>query len=245
MGETVLLTRPEAEAGAFAATLPDTVEVLIDPLTEIVPVGEALVPGDAGALIFTSRNAVARVRDGGARGRRAYCVGHATAEAAAAAGFKAVESDGDAERLVALILSEPDRGPYLHPRGAETAFDVIGALRKAGREASDRVVYKARARALSDATVERLSAGSVDVIAVFSRRAAIRLVEEGARDWNLSSTDIVSISRAAAEPLMKIRTNAVNIAEMPTARSVRAEILAALQRRGGSAAWQPAAHHLP
>src|SRR5688500_18962148 len=98
------------------------------------------------ALAFTSATGVRAFADAsGERARKVFAVGAATAQAARAAGFRAVLSaDGDVEAQaggIAVRRSER-RGAVLHPGAAEPAGDLAGALEKHGVEARRLILYE-------------------------------------------------------------------------------------------------------
>jgi len=143
---TLLLTRPRPAALRFAAELEAATgpfaATVISPLLDIVPDGRFPgIPGDA-ALVFTSENAVAIAASRLApAGRRAWCVGTRTAEAAQAAGFDAVVAGGDADALVALLLAERPTGEIVHLAGAHQRGDLAERLAAGGLTARRAVIY--------------------------------------------------------------------------------------------------------
>ena len=131
----VLLTRPEAAGDRFAAELADTfgdrVRIVASPLIAPRYLSPALPQGAAG-LVLTSETGVEAARRlraaGAALPARAFCVGHRTASAAAAAGFDALSAGGDADALVAMILATGKAGPLLHLHGRDTRGNVAARL---------------------------------------------------------------------------------------------------------------------
>lgn len=171
----VLLTRPEAAGDRFAADLVarfgGRVTVIASPLLEPRFLAPALP--DAAALVLTSETGVqAAARLGVALPERAYCVGRRTADAARAAGFDALSADGDADALVALILSSGDRGPFLHLHGRDTRGDVVARIAAAGLPATGAIVYAQDPRPLSPLARALLDRAGPVVLPVFSPRTA-------------------------------------------------------------------------
>ena len=133
-------------------------------------------------LIFTSRHGVAgfcRLTD--RRDLPCYAVGEATAQAARAAGMVAVACGGDARALVQRIARDGASGPFLHPRGAHVAADIAGALRAAGHDARDTVVYDQQAQPLSAAARAALAGPDPVILPLMSPRSG-QLFFAGAGD---------------------------------------------------------------
>lgn len=171
----VLLTRPEAAGDRFAAELEARfglrVAIVASPLLEPRFLAPALP--DAAALVLTSQTGVqAAARLGAGLPKRAYCVGRRTADAARAAGFDALSADGDADALVALILSAGDRGPFLHLHGRDTRGDVAARLAAAGLPATGAVVYAQEPRPLSPQARALLEGAGPVLVPLFSPRTA-------------------------------------------------------------------------
>lgn len=184
---TVLLTRPQAASERFARMLraaEPAVAAVIAPLMRIVP-----VPHDSAALqaapvvVLTSAEAVPAA--GAGAGRRALCVGGATADAAAAAGFAVEVGQGGAEALLPLIAARP--GPMIHPHGRHIArrLPVPGM-----------VVYDQVALDPDAALLALLAADAPLVLPLFSPRSAALAAQAaaGAR----APIAAVAISDAAA-----------------------------------------------
>ena len=147
---------------------------------------------EVAALAFTSANGVAAFAALTAdRSRPVFTVGEATARAARAAGFAAVQSaGGDLDRLAGLLIAQKtDVGPLLVPGAREPAGDLPALLR--GRIAAEALpVYEA---------VETGAAAPVafDAVLIHSARAARALAALGPFDGQTAA----ALSAAAAEPL--------------------------------------------
>jgi uroporphyrinogen-III synthase len=139
---TLLLTRPRAMSERFAAEVAERdlpVDIVIVPLMEIVATdAPPSLTADTG-VIFTSSQAVARAGPGD--GRRAWCVGARTTEAARTAGFDAVLAGACADVLVARLLQERPSGPLVHLRGRHQRGDVAARLCDAGLQVTSHVLY--------------------------------------------------------------------------------------------------------
>ena len=175
----LLLTRPRPDSEELARTLAARgVESVVSPALEIVPLPPGPPPeGALRAILLTSGNAAPALAAGGFR-RTApvLCVGGATARRAAGAGFADVRSaDGDARGLALLARRslDPRAGRLLWLRGAETSGGLADALRAAGFEVEERVVYRADpAESLSPEAAARIAAGGIDAALLFSPRSA-------------------------------------------------------------------------
>src|SRR6516162_561921 len=161
-----LVTRPWEESEALAAALAMRgIEALIEPLMEVHFLAPpALDLRGVQALLCTSANGVrALARATGDRGVPLFAVGDATAAAARAAGFAAVErAGGDVNSLTHLAAARlrPQNGSLLHIAGRVVAGDLAGALRAQGFTVTRSVLYEARpVEKLSPMTVEALSSG--------------------------------------------------------------------------------------
>jgi uroporphyrinogen-III synthase len=172
----VLVTRPREQALATAAALRRRGHVpLVDPVLVIEPV--PLPPIDAGgytALLLTSANAVPALRPE-LRALPTFCVGGATARAAATAGCRVVATGPDDGRALAGLVAArlPAGGRLLHLAGADTAPGLAEALTGLGLACERLVAYRALpARALAAATRRALAAGRLDAVLLFSPRSA-------------------------------------------------------------------------
>lgn len=169
---TVLVTRPAEGAARFAAAFRARFgadwPVVISPLTAIVPTGTPLPAAEI--LVFTSERGVVLRGDG----RPAYCVGARTAQAAQAAGFRAIEGPGDARGLCALIVAQHPAGRILHARGSESAWPVTETLNRAGLRASEAIVYRQEDLVLSAVAIDILMRPEPILLPLFSPRGAAR-----------------------------------------------------------------------
>jgi len=158
------------------------------------------------ALAFTSANGVRAFADAsGERGLKVFAVGAATAQAARAAGFKAVLSaDGDVEALaegIAVRRAEL-RGAVLHPGAAEPAGDLAGALEKHGVEARRLVLYETAPVQLDDAAAQALARS--DAVLLHSPRAA-QVLAKLLRAHPAPQLRALGLSKAVVKPLQRTR----------------------------------------
>ncbi len=176
---TVLVTRPEPDATVLSTALADIgIDTLQAPLLEIhFAVGPELDLSGFQAVLLTSANGVrALAARTAVRDIPAFAVGDATARAAVAAGFGAVESAaGDVDTLAEWVIGacRPEAGPLFHAAGTVSAGDLAGQLRAAGFEVTREKLYDAvPATTLPDAVQNALRDGGVDGVMVYSPRTA-------------------------------------------------------------------------
>lgn len=207
-GPTVLLTRPAAQSQRFAAALADRFgadfRVVIAPLMAPRFLSPAL-PTKATALILTSETgaeAARRMKDKlpHLAENLAYCTGDRTAAAAEAAGFRAISAQGDAEALIALILSQRKTAgeelPLLHLRGEDSRGNVAARLLAAGVACTEVVVYRQEEQPLSPEALALLAQPAPLIVPLFSPRSA-RLFAAAARAA-AAPLSLAAISPAAA-----------------------------------------------
>jgi uroporphyrinogen-III synthase len=175
---TLLMTRPAAGSRAFVAALPDAVmercDVVISPLIDIQPLAADLP--DCDAAIFTSTQGVAHGPQ--ALGRRAFCLGQATTNAATMAGWTAQQMGQDAKTLVAALTAQRPTGHLVHFSGTHTRGDVAGHLQAAGLAANSVAVYDQALLPLSDVAQNRLKGSDPVIVPLFSPRSALHFSED-------------------------------------------------------------------
>lgn len=198
---TLLLTRPEPASHRFAAAFRDRFgfdwPVVVSPLLTIVPISAQIPKADE--VIFTSENAVAPfVAASPARGRKAWCVGDRTGQAAKAAGFAVTSGPGDAARLLPMILAGHRGGRLLHARGRHVAAHLAADLSSAGLETLEVVVYDQQPLPLSPEAQALLVGAAPVLVPLFSPRSA-RLFAHAAQGCS-APLWLAPISAAAAAP---------------------------------------------
>lgn len=225
MPPIVLITRPEPDGKEFAATLRTQpggdVAMIHSPILQIVARGTVPDVSPYRWLIFTSRNGVRHFSAASARRDiPSYGVGDATADEAKAVGIESISCSGDARDMLARIKADGVCGPMLHLRGEHAAADIAGALRTAGVEADEAVIYAQEALPLND-TARACLMGDAPVIApIFSPRSAAALF-----DGITPSAPVIvlAISAAAAARVPEGVASAVVVADRPdTAGILRA-----------------------
>ena len=213
-GRTVLLTRAAHQAtGTAARLIARGHRAVIAPLVRIERLPARIPPG-AQAILVTSRNgADALVAATPDRRVPLLAVGNATAGALRESGFIDVQSaNGDASALAALALSrlDPSNGPVIHARGAEIRRSPLDALRGAGFDTGEAVLY----RTVSLDTLPD-AARTCDTVLIYSPGSARRLLKALTP---FPPLDIVAISPAALSPLQDTPAARMHVAGMHVAR---------------------------
>ena len=172
MDPILIITRPAPAGAAFADAVQTAfgapLQVIHAPALRIVPLAFTLPA--ARDVIFTSVRAVDQAPSG--QDLTAWCVGDATARAAQAKGYTTRSAGGDAEALVALILSERPAGPLVHIAGRHRRGAIDARLNAAGLRCTTVEAYDQVAEPIPDA-LTRAAAGTAPLVApVFSPRSA-------------------------------------------------------------------------
>lgn len=210
----LLLTRPEAAARRFALQLGLSVETLLAPLFRIDQLDVAAIPADLHAIILTSENgaiAAARIRN---LPHRAYCVGDHTAEVAREEGFDPISAKGDAEALIALILSQTNPGSLLHIRGEHARGNIVERLNAAGIAALELVTYRQQDLPLSAPAMAVLQGQRPVILPLFSPRTVTMLAQLGPFAAPLHA---ICISAAVAEQANALSPLTMTITANPDA----------------------------
>ncbi len=198
-GPTLLLTRPEAQATAFAADFAarfgHDVPVIASPVLRIVPVAARLSLDGVTGLIFTSGRAVARfVQLSDNRALSAYCVGERTAALARKAGLAARIAGTDAQGALDFLRAEPPGGRLLHLRGRHSRGDIGASLRAAGQPCEEVVVYDQQEQPLDRAAQALLAGCAPILLPLFSPRSAA--IVSGQMHQAAAPIAVAAISRA-------------------------------------------------
>lgn len=178
----LLLTRPEAQARAFAEAVRvrfgSDFDPVFAPVLRIVHLPLGLDPYGFDGLIFTSRNAVAAfVASSDLREPTAWCVGSATAAAAAEAGFEARSSAGALPALAAQLRSMPRSDRLLHVHGVHTAGDLETLVGADGPQITSTVIYDQLPQPLTTEARVLLAGVTPILLPLFSPRSAALMGE--------------------------------------------------------------------
>ena len=233
----VLVTRPKDDAHLLAADLERRgVEVLLEPLFEIVPIeGAAPDLRDMAGLLFTSANGVrAFARISKHRNFKVFAVGDATAAAARGAGFSDVDSaGGSVEDLMTLVKDSwtPEMGALIHAAGQTISGHLAETLIGLGYEVRRIALYEAKAAdALTVRLCEALRAASLGYALFFSPRTAdtfVSLVARADLHDACRNVEVICLSTAVADMFAGLHWGHVTVAAEPNQES----LLAALDRR--------------
>lgn len=221
----IVVTRPQADAERTASVLRERGhEVLVAPLMRVEPIAADLA-GRWGAVVITSANAPAAIKDNPARAAllalKLFAVGERSAAAARAEGFTNVESAGGDVRDLTRLIGEQLRDktlPLLYLAGEDRAADMIGELAVHGIKAEMRVVYRAVAAPFPDALIESLTANEIDAVLHYSRRSADNYVA-GATAAGIVEAALkprhVCLAETVAAPLVRAGATGIAIASHP------------------------------
>ena len=226
----LLVTRPEPAARRFLEAVRAAGAVpfrpVMAPVMEIRPVPAEVESGDLTGIILTSAHgAEAANRVGLPRGLTAWCVGDRTADVARDAGFSPISADGDADDLIALILSQAPIGPLLHLRGAHVRGDVAGRLNAAGRISREVVVYDQVEIPLAPEAMAVLMGDVPVALPLFSPRSGTILHDAGPFRAPLH---VLAISPAVATAVKGLGMQSIWVADAPTGADMVAGTVAML-----------------
>jgi uroporphyrinogen-III synthase len=176
MSITVFITRPEPQCSTLVAKLRrEGMNAIACPMMSYRALPCDLPDAAViDAVVLTSAHAATLLADQAAlHPLPVFCIGEATARAAAEAGFRRVwTAEGEGGNLSALIVSKKDGlklKTVLHLAGEDTAQDIAPA----GIAVERRVIYKAElAEALAPAAQDAILSGDADAVLFFSQRAA-------------------------------------------------------------------------
>jgi uroporphyrinogen-III synthase len=213
----LLVTRPQHDGERTAARLRARGhEVTLAPLLSIDAVDVELPREPLSAVVMTSANAARAVhrhpRREALTALTAFTVGRHTAEAAHAAGFRAVEcADGDKDDLAALLRA----APLLYLAGEHRAGDLAAS----GVPLLTAVVYRAvKVERFAPAVAVALAGGALDGVLHFSRRSAQAYLDCAARAGMLERALApvhFCLSRQVAQPLSSAGAAAIRLAPHP------------------------------
>lgn len=211
----LLLTRPHAASSSFATMVQHDVEIVISPLIDIIPVGEAPTLAAGAGAIFTSRNGIVMTGND----RSAWCVGQRTTLAAQSKGWHATYAGGTASDLVATLIATPPVQPLVHLRGTHSRGDVAERLQKAGLPVTETVVYDQVALPLSDEARAALDGEVPVIVPLFSPRSAALFAS---RPPGRARVVLIAMSADVAARLAPYTSDAIQVAAEPTAQAMRA-----------------------
>lgn len=221
----ILVTRPEADAQAFAAALRERdVESVIAPVMSVAFEATLRLDLDgAQAVLLTSANGVRGLaRLTARRDLNLLAVGPATTAEARDLGFQTVATaTGDAEGLARLARERlrPDEGRLIHLAGTVSAGDLAGRLKESGFAVERIVAYRAETvEKLPETARQALHSQTLDGAAFFSPRTAavfVKLVQAAGLDGQLGQLQAFCLSQAVAEVVQAALWRDIVVAERP------------------------------
>jgi len=222
----LILTRPAAAARRFRAELGEHgLRVIESPVLAIRPLAVPRPEGDWAGLILTSENgASAALRMGFPPGTPVWAVGERTARAAQ--GFAVTAAEGDAESLIALILSQRAPGPLLHIRGEHARGDIAARLAAVGIPTSEVVAYAQDAQPLSPEALSALMGNDPVILPLFSPRSSVIILSQASCAAPLH---VAAISPAAAAPFKGVAAS-LTVATEPGSAAMVVATVAAIRR---------------
>lgn len=213
---------------------------IVFPLFEIVRLDEAPPEESFDGIIFTSRNAVQSISNGGFDPQNilgnAWCVGAKTAQLAKEKGYQRIHlADGNAKSLAEAIIAQgPQTGRRLfYPTTRTPSFDMAEILTGSGFEIVQTVVYEQRTIFPERSALDQLIAEKEpDTVLIHSKRSGLHtsrvLFEtEGFEPPALSA---ITISPQCSDSLLKYPWANVYSAATPT----EAAMLDLISAHGGS-----------
>lgn len=170
----IVITRHIRAAKLTAAQLrvagADKAPIVISPLIQIHQTSRKLNLNTQQSVVFTSENGVMAAPIP-PEGMTAWCVGNRTAHAAQEKGYNVIAANGNAEHLIAIIISSAPKNPIVWLRGNHIAVDIEKRLRKVGITICSKVVYDQTYCQLTEEAVDILKSKSC-IIPIYSPRTA-------------------------------------------------------------------------
>lgn len=222
----VVVTRPQADGERSAATLrAHGHDVLLAPLMRVEPIAADL-SGTWSAIVITSANAVAVLKEPrGILDLPLFAVGAHSAEAARAAGFKDVTSaNGDIRDLVRMLAARHrGQAPLLYLAGEDRAADLVGELAGRGIAAHMRVVYRTVTAPFPPALVDALRDNRLDAVLHYSKRSAetfITAARAAGIEAEARAIRHLCLSAQVAAPLQAASAATIAVAKHPDEASL-------------------------
>jgi uroporphyrinogen-III synthase len=241
----MLVTRPEPDAQATVMRLRALdIEADAAPLMRRVAVDTPLPPPEGfAALALTSANALRALADRGAveayRYLPVYAVGGRTAFEAEALGFaRVMNADGALGDLVNLIVHAGVEGRVLHLAGRHLAGDLARSVEDHGIGVETVPIYEmAAAETVAEPVVAGLEAGNFAAALFYSRRTAeifVRLMGERLTPAIRTGVEMLCLSEAVAEPLIRARCVRVSLTDHPDDEAMMTLALAFAREQNGA-----------
>lgn len=170
----LILTRPEGASSAFVADFPkflaDRLSFIESPLIAIRSIAAQVAIEEHASALFTSVNGVRFAPP--SIGRRAFCVGIRTTQAATAAGWTAECVGQNAEEMVKTLIDARPADVLYHLSGVHVRGRIVERLKEAGLNAHRVPLYDQPLLPLSPAAKSVLESQNLVIVPLFSPRAA-------------------------------------------------------------------------
>lgn len=220
----VLLTRPSVQSTEFRQKLGAEADVVISPIIEIRPVNFSIKKGAYHTFVFASQNAVqAGARSMDLRGLRGVTVGDRSAKVARDLGMDVVSAGGNAQDLIATVISLKPEGKTLFIRGEHTRGDVAEQLNLAGIETDFVIAYGQDEQQLSSEARELLRGDRPVIIPLFSPRSARLLSQQIAKVAKLPPIALIGMSDSVIRAWEAQVPDAIFVAERATGPAMAKE----------------------
>lgn len=203
------------------SAVPDGTDTLISPAFEYESYSPPISDWDE--AIFSSARAVEAA--GPSEGRRAWCVGDATAVQAQAAGFHAASAGGNVEDLVRMILSSAPAARLMHFRAKVSRGNVRDRLVAEGLQCGEAVVYGKVAQPPSKALLEVTQGERAIILPLFSPETASIVAKWG---LSLKRAIVIAMSPAIAKELSDVEVADMQIALTPDMDAMWDKIIAVI-----------------
>lgn len=231
----VLLTRPQAQAEAFARQLTQRLGPRVRPVIAPLMAPEYLAPplpeGPFAAAVFTSAHGVeGALRLGIRLPPLAYCVGRSTAAAARAAGLQTRSADGNATDLLATILNDRPNGRLLYIRGVVTSGDIGKDLISNDIPTLSLQVYLQKSIPFEGESIDLLHQSTPVILPLFSPRSALIFRDAMPPDTR-ADLRLVAMSSAVAQAAAAIPHSALIIAARPDSAAMLDSVESLLAHR--------------
>ncbi len=235
MGQTILLTRPQAESEHLSLRLRRLgFSTLVMPMMRIEATHVLPPVAVCESVIFTSANGVktlATQTHDFLLELDCYCVGRRTAAAARQLGFKKVSfTESDSSALAWLITQQSPKGTkFWHITGKHTARDAFSDLRTEGYAIETWPIYEAvAADTLNEEVVAAIRDHSIYAAIFYSSRTASIMIELAVRQHlvsDLREIHAIGLSQPVADMLNSVNWRRVVSASAPNKNAVIQSLL--------------------
>ncbi len=170
----LILTRPDGANSAFMADFPkplaDCLTFIESPLIAIQSMEAEAAIEEYAAVLFTSVNGVRFAPP--SMGRKAYCVGVRTTQAATSAGWVATCVGQNADEMVKTLVDARPADALCHLSGVHVRGRIVERLKEAGLIARRVALYDQILLPLSPAANSAIKSQKLVIVPLFSPRAA-------------------------------------------------------------------------